>query len=240
MLDDFKKQQALFYYSLKVSLGVCLLMVVVHLIFSFAPIPKYNWSIYPRDVSQWYGIVTGQFIHSSWGHLFSNIAPLLVTIVVLFFFYHSISWAVFIMIILLTGFSVFVLGRNLSHIGASGMVYGLISFIFFSGIFRRNKKSIALAAIMVLMYGGYTAGFLPNQPGVSWESHILGALSGLWVSFIFKNYAEIDEKEQRQQRPQQPLAKEYYLPRDTFEKTLAQRQEEANEARRYEEQGLSD
>jgi membrane associated rhomboid family serine protease len=227
MIDEVKRQKALFLNSVYISLGVCILMIVIHLMVSILQVPKYNWSIYPRDIQQWYGIVTGQFIHSSWGHLLSNLAPLSVTIVMLFFFYKSISWAVFILILCLTGFSVFIFGRNLSHIGASGLVYGLISFMLFSGLFRRNIKSIVLASIMIIMYSGYTAGLVPTQPGVSWESHILGALSGLWTSFIFRNSREGDEIPVRydwQGADRSP--KDFFLERDTFEKTIAEREEE--------------
>lgn len=216
-----------FKNALLVALTVSILCIAVHLFFLVSHVPKYNWSIYPRDLSQWYGIFTGQFIHASWSHLFSNLPPLFVTTLVMFFFYRSIGWASYFLILSLTGMMVFILGRNYSHIGASGLVYGLIAFIFFSGIFRRNVKSIALMTIMVIMYSGYLAGFFPTEERVSWESHLFGAIAGLWTAFVFRNFREADELDasdpystEEEEEPQ------YFLPRDIFEKTKTERQRE--------------
>ena len=151
-MEEISREKSIFFYSLKIALGISVLCVFVHLLFMVIPTPKYYWSIYPRDLSQVYGIITGQFIHSSWGHLLTNLPPLAVTTLVLFFFYRSIGWSSFTLILTLTGFMVFLFGRGHSHIGASGLVYGLIAFIFFSGLFRRNVKSIILMTIMVIMY----------------------------------------------------------------------------------------
>ena len=169
----------------------------MHLIFIIIPTPKYYWSIYPRDLGQWYGIFTGHYIHASWGHLASNLPPLFVTVMMIFFFYRSIGWAVYSMIWVLTGFAVFMFARNSSHIGASGLVYGLIAFVFFSGIFRRNIKSVVLMVIMVIMYSGYEVIKKPDW----YNDH---------------------------------TNKEYYLPRDAFDKTIAERDEE--ERRKKEEE----
>jgi membrane associated rhomboid family serine protease len=143
-MDANTREKLALVYALKISLGLSFLCIAVHVIFSLFNIPKYEWSIYPRDLGQWYGILTGQFIHASWGHLFSNVPPLFVTTLLLFFFYRSIGWAGLSLILVLTGFMVFLFARNYSHIGASGLVYGLISFIFFSGLFRRNIRSYSL------------------------------------------------------------------------------------------------
>jgi len=122
---------------------------------------------------------------------------------------------------------VFLFGRNYSHIGASGLVYGLISFIFFSGIFRRNVKSIVLMTIMVIMYSGYLAGFFPTEERVSWESHIFGAIAGLWTAFIFRNFREHDEVEVVYEwKGKDRTPKTYFLERDVFDKTLAERKAE--------------
>jgi membrane associated rhomboid family serine protease len=226
-MEEISKEKAILFYSLKVAIGFAVLCIVVHLIFLILPIHKYDWSIYPRDVGQIYGIITGQFIHASWGHLLTNIPPLLVSTWVLFYFYRSIGWSSFTLILMITGFMVFLFARNSSHIGASGLIYGLISFIFFSGIFRRNVKSIILMIIMVIMYSGYMAGFFPMEEKISWESHLFGAIAGLWTAFVFRNYREHDEE---------PIVfdwkgidrapAELYFPRDLFDKTLEERSRE--------------
>jgi len=226
-MQDVSREKEQFFYSLKIAIGISLLCIVIHLVFIIIPIHKYDWSVYPRDASQWYGIITGQFIHASWGHLFSNLPPLFITTLVLFFFYRSIGWSSFSLILTTTGLMVFLFGRNYSHIGASGLIYGLISFIFFSGLFRRNVKSIILMTIMVIMYSGYLAGFFPTEERVSWESHLFGAIAGLWTSFIFRNYRESDEAPiQYDWKGKDRTPKEQYLPRNVFEKTIKEREQE--------------
>ena len=213
-------------YALLVAGCLSLLCICVHLLFIALPIHKYDWSIYPRDLGQWYGIFTGQFIHASWTHLISNLPTLFVTTLILFYFYRSIGWAAFFLILSMTGLMVFLMGRNYSHIGASGLVYGLIAFIFFSGIFRRNVKSIALMGIMVIMYSGYLAGFFPSEERVSWESHLFGAISGFWTSFVFRNYREPYELQSGKNDSLESGEKEFFFQRDVFDKTRKQRQEE--------------
>jgi membrane associated rhomboid family serine protease len=73
------------------------------------------------------------------------------------------------------------------------VIYGLAAFVVFSGIFRRNLKSIALALIVGFYYGSMIHGVFPGQEGVSWESHLLGAMVGIFASFVFKNSIERDE-----------------------------------------------
>jgi hypothetical protein len=116
--------------------------------------------------------------------------------------------------------------------GASGLVYGLIAFLFFSGFFRRNVKAIALMVIIVILYGGYTAGFLPVDDQVSWESHLLGAFSGLWTAFVFREFREFDEEAPYRRQVVDESTREYYFPRDLFEKTMEQRRREAEDALR--------
>ena len=212
--------------SIIISGGFSLFLILIHLYYVLITADKYHWSIYPRDFSHWYGMFTGHFIHASWEHLLGNVSPLFVTMIVIFFFYRSISWFVFVMIWFSTGFAVFMFARDSAHLGASGLVYGLIAFVFFSGFFRRNIRSIALMTIITIMYGGYTAGFLPVDERVSWESHLLGAFAGLWAAFVFRGFKEHGEEEYGKRVKEEDIQRDYYLPRDVFEKTLEQRRKE--------------
>lgn len=119
--------------------------------------------------------------------------------------------------------------RDNAHMGASGLVYGFIAFLFFSGFFRRNVKAIALMTIMAILYGGYTAGFLPIDERVSWESHLFGAFAGLWTAFVFREFREFDEEEPRKRIMPDASERSYFLPRDIFDKTIEQRMREAQE-----------
>lgn len=144
----------------------------------------------------------------------------------------------FWMIYFLTGAAVWLFARPVSHIGASGVVYGLVAFIFWNGIFRRSLRSIILAAVVMLLYSGMFMGVLPDQEGISWESHLLGSLMGIFTSFWFKGELEDDEAEHRHDpfADERDVEKQYFLPRDVFEKTKAERIAEEEEFRRHREQ----
>jgi membrane associated rhomboid family serine protease len=77
-----------------------------------------------------------------------------------------------------TGLAVWVLGRSSMHLGASGLVYGLVSYILLAGILRRDRRAIAASLLVCFMYGALVWGVLPIQSGVSWESHLAAAVIG--------------------------------------------------------------
>src|SRR5690625_7988464 len=92
---------------------------------------------------------------------------------VIIHFYKKISAPVIALIWLLTGFLVWIFAKPAYHIGASGLVYGMVSFIFWTGLFNQDRRSIVLALVMLFLYGGMFIGILPDKPGVSWESHLI-------------------------------------------------------------------
>jgi membrane associated rhomboid family serine protease len=180
------------------------------------------------------GIITGPMVHGSWKHLISNTFPLFVLSALSLYFYRKVAMRAFWMIYFLTGASVWLLARQVSHIGASGIIYGLVSFIFWNGIFRRSLRSIILAIIVMLVYSGMFMGILPDQEGISWESHLLGSLAGIFASFWFKGELE-DEEALAVHDPfadERNMEKQYFLPRDIFDQTKAQRQAAEEEAAR--------
>ena len=66
------------------------------------------------------------------------------------------------------------------------MVYGLVSFLFFSGLIRRDTRSIALALIVTFLYGSIIWGVIPQNDGISWEYHLFGSLTGISCAFIYR------------------------------------------------------
>ena len=93
----------------------------------------------------------------------------------------------------ITGALVWSFGRSTFHIGASGLIYGIAAFLFFSGIVRAEFKSLIISLAVVATYGGLVWGVLPSIPGVSWESHLLGLLSGLFLAVYFRK-AELNRR----------------------------------------------
>lgn len=189
------------------------------------------------------GIFTGPLVHGSWGHLASNSVPLFVLLVLCTYFYRKVAMRAFWLIYVLTGVLVWLFARNVSHIGASGVVYGLVAFVFWNGIFRRSIRSIMLAGIVLLLYSGMFMGVLPDQEGVSWESHLIGSLVGILASYVFKGELEEDELDYKEDpfADERNVERQYFLPRDAFDLTKAERAAiEAEEARLREEQRRRD
>ena len=187
--------------------------------------------ILPREIVGLKGIITAPLIHGDWGHLVSNTVPFAALSAVIFLFYRRVAVKSFMLIYLLTGLAVWLFGREVWHIGASGVVYGLLSFVFWNGVFRRSFRSIAISLAILVLYSGYFFGIVPGQEGISWESHLYGALVGIFISYLFKNHLESDEVPQYDYLEDDDPDR-YLLPADTFEKTLRERQQQAEYWRR--------
>ncbi|WP_460218258.1 rhomboid family intramembrane serine protease [Psychroserpens sp. MEBiC05023] len=142
--------------------------------------------VYPQKLEGLLGIVTSPFIHSDIEHLYHNSIPLFILSVALFYFYRKISWKVILYGILLSGLFTWVIGRPANHIGASGLVYVLVSFIFFKGIFAKHYRLVALSLIIVFLYGSMIWYAFPVKDGMSWEGHLGGLITGLLFALIFR------------------------------------------------------
>ena len=148
-----------------------------------------HWGIFPRETSGLLGVITSPFVHANIKHLFSNSVPLLVLSWCLFYFYKDLGYGVFPILWILSGFLTWILGRYSYHIGASGLIYSLTFFLFFSGVFRLYVPLLAISLMIVFLYGSTLWGIFPIvemiDPSVSWEGHLAGAISGLLCALIF-------------------------------------------------------
>jgi membrane associated rhomboid family serine protease len=146
-----------------------------------------HFGILPRSYEGLAGILFSPLIHGNFDHLLSNTLPLLILGIIITYFYRRIAFEVFFWIYLMTGVWVWISANSKGyHIGASGLVYGFLSFLFFSGVFRKDSRSIALALLVTSVYGGLVWGIFPLQSGISWESHFFGALSGAICAFQYR------------------------------------------------------
>lgn len=142
--------------------------------------------IYPHKISGLKGILFSPLIHSDVKHLFNNSIPLFVLLSALYFFYRKIANKVIILGLLLTGFLTWSFGRPAYHIGASGLVYMLVSFIFFSGVLRKYYRLVALSLIVVFLYGSMVWYIFPIEERISWEGHLSGFLVGGLFAYLFR------------------------------------------------------
>lgn len=143
--------------------------------------------IYPRTFSGLQGVLFSPFIHSDLKHLYNNSLPLLVLLAALQFFYARQSYAVIGCGILMSGILTWFIGRSSYHIGASGLIYVLVSFIFIKGILTRYYRLVALSLAVILLYGGMLWYIFPEvDDTISWEGHLAGLVSGLVLSIMYK------------------------------------------------------
>lgn len=153
-----------------------------------------QYGLYPRKLEGLLGIITAPFIHDDWQHLINNSIPLLVLGIGIFYFYRKVAFNIYLGSILITGLWVWVFARPSYHIGASGMVYTFASFIFWSGFFRKYYRLIALSLLVVFLYGSMVWGVFPLDYRISWESHLMGGLAGLLMSYFYRGYGPSPKK----------------------------------------------
>ena len=146
-----------------------------------------KYGVLPRTFEGLKGVLLSPFIHSDWKHLTNNALPLFVLTVTLGFFYKGIAKEVFLWSWLMSGLWLWAIGRPSFHIGASGLLYALASFLFFSGFIRKHTKLMAISMFVVFLYGGMVWGIFPMKKHISWEGHLAGALAGLILAYWFKD-----------------------------------------------------
>jgi len=221
------------YRSLVLPIQLVLLIWAIHLVQSLTTFKLGLWgAVYPRETDGLLGIFTSPLLHADLGHIMANTPPLFVLCVILMFFYRSVAVPAFLMIYFLTGVAVWALARSGPHVGASGVIYGLVAFVFWTGIFRRNLKSIVLALLVLFYYGSLFLGIVPatGKESVSWESHLLGGLVGIFVAFLYKDRVEKDEvKEKSSWELEPPEEERAFLDPKTFEQTRSSRERDRNE-----------
>jgi membrane associated rhomboid family serine protease len=191
-----------------------LLLWVIFFISELGNINLFGFGVLPRHFSGLLGILTSPLIHGDFSHLFSNTIPLIILGAGVFYFYPHAAYKALAIIYLMSNTLVWLFAREVCHIGASGIVYGFVAFFFFSGVFRRDNKSIALALLVTILYGSLIWGIFPGSQGISWESHFFGAISGIISAFVLrkidpsKKYEWEDETLDENEKPEISYDKE--------------------------------
>lgn len=190
--------------SLVIPVIFVLILFIIEIFQKLTGINLTIYGLYPRKISGLTGILTSPLLHIGYKHLVSNSIPLLVVGIGVTYFYPSSSNKIFLLIYLVPGVFVWITGRPAYHIGASGIDYGLVTFLFFSGLIRRDTRSIALALIVTFLYGSLIWGIFPQAGNISWEYHLFGSLTGIFCAIIyrksdpFKKYDWEDEEEDQE------------------------------------------
>lgn len=152
---------------------------------------KYNlngvFALYPREIDGLFGVIAMVFSHSNLEHVLGNSLPLVLGLFLLYSFYEKSANLILFIGHVFTGLIVWIIARPAYHIGASGVVYMLVSFILISAFISHNKQFRIAALALLSIQSGLIFGILPQDNQISWEGHLSGAIVGFLLAFIFKN-----------------------------------------------------
>lgn len=146
--------------------------------------PFNRLGIYPRHISGLPGIIFSPFFHADFSHLFFNTIPLFVLGLAILTESVTTFFVITVIIILLEGIAVWLFGRKARHIGASGVISGYFGYIVVNAYLHPSFTAVLLAILVVYYFGSIFLGIFPQEEQVSWESHLLGFLSGIAASFL--------------------------------------------------------
>ena len=227
-IDLLRGERERLVSALRVALTAVGFLWVFHALRWLFGVDATALGIVPRTLYGLHGVLTAPLVHGDVGHLANNSVPLVSTIFLLVYFYPRIALRATLAMYVVTGLAVWLLARgagwgadiSISHIGASGVAYALVSFLFWFGIFKRSAQSVVVALVILLYFSGMIAGVLPDQINVSWESHLLGGIVGGVMAWRFRD-ALVSHRPEPKREVYQSAP---YFPADTFRYTLAERE----------------
>ena len=164
-----------------------LLMWLVKVIEVNFQISLVRYGVFPQTIDGLKGILFSPFIHKDFTHLINNSYPILILGGMLFTIYRKIATQLFVWLYFIAGFWLWVIGRPSFHIGASGLIYALASFLLVSGIIRENPRLTAVSMLVIFLYGSMIWGLLPTKEPISWEGHLAGFIAGILVAIFYRN-----------------------------------------------------
>jgi membrane associated rhomboid family serine protease len=165
-------------------------MWAIFLVQYFYHIDFHYLGIHPRHLNGLQGIFTTIFVHGDFEHILSNTLPFFFLGTALFLYYREFALRLLFYLTVLTGIYVWIIARDSWHIGASGLVYALASFHLLSAILRKNMRLLAFSMLVIFLYGGMVWGFFPEffpEKNISFESHIMGAITGFLFAWKYRN-----------------------------------------------------
>lgn len=187
------------YQLLKLIAFPLLMTVILYSIKLYETINNVHFTylgVYPKSIKGLLGIITHPFVHGDWTHLLNNSVSLFFLSLAIIYFYKKIALQIIPLLWLVTGFWLWIFGRESYHIGASTLVYAFASFLFFSGVFRKNKSLAIVSLLIVFLYGSMVWGIFPMKVQISFEGHLAGFLAGLAFAFYYRKQGPEDDKYQ--------------------------------------------
>ena len=193
-MDNAEKKRL--YYTLFFPILFCLFIILVYLFERAMGWDFHKAVIFPLELKTLPNVFTMPFIHSDLSHLLNNIISFFVLSSCLYYFYSQIANKILLLSVVFSGLILWVIGRESWHIGASGVIFAISFFLFFSGLLRKHIPLIAISFVVVFLYGNNVWHLFPwsKIDPVSWEGHLAGGITGVLLAVIY-----------RRQGPQKPV-----------------------------------
>ena len=183
---DSERARANFRLAVKLALGFVVLIWSIQLLNWALDLGVEDFGVRPRELAGLPGIFFAPLMHSGFAHLVANSLPLLVLGTAMLYVYPNAALRVLPAVYLGPGVAVWLLARGGVHVGASGLIYGLVGYVFVAGLIRRDRRAIAASLLVAFLYGASVWGVLPIERGVSWETHLAAALIGLALAIVLR------------------------------------------------------
>ena len=187
-LTSSPKAQRNFLLALKIALWIVGLLWLILIIDSFLGLELGRFGLRPRHIDGLIGVFTAPLLHSGARHLFSNTLPLLISLTTILYLYPRSAMRAIPIIWIGSGILAWFIGRSSLHFGASGFVYGLLAFVFISGLLRMDMRSVGVSIMVWFLYGSMIWGVLPIRPHMSWELHLSGAILGVALAIVYRRW----------------------------------------------------
>lgn len=185
---ESKRAQRNFKLALEIALALTGFLWLILFVDNFMGLELTRFGLRPGQLKGLIGLLTAPLLHGGAEHLFSNTAPLIVSLTTILYLYPGSSVRVIPVIWIGSGMLAWIIGQPGLHFGASGFVYGLLAFVFVSGILRLDMRSVAVSVMVWFLYGSMVWGVLPIRPNMSWELHLGGAILGVGLAIIFRRW----------------------------------------------------
>ena len=176
-----------------------LLLLVMWVVFITNVVIPYDlnvWGIHPKQAKGLWGLLFSPILHGGWAHILSNSVPIFILTYLLYRYYRPIALSTLAVSWVMVGVLVWITGMGGVHIGMSGVIYALASFLFFSGLIRKYKPLVGISFFVAFMYGSLIWGVLPLKEGVSWESHLWGGVIGIVLAIFYRKKGPKEPKYQ--------------------------------------------
>lgn len=183
-----KRAHQNFMLALKIALTLTGFLWLILFIDYFFSLELARFGLRPGHLKGLIGLLTAPLLHSGVKHLFSNTLPLIISMTAILYLYPRSSVRVIPIIWIGSGMLAWLIGRPSLHFGASGFVYGLLAFVFISGVLRFDMRSVAVSIMVFFLYGSMIWGVLPIRPNMSWELHLSGAILGVALAIAFRKW----------------------------------------------------